>query len=101
MVEGPLPDLYTFYRRALRKAWEDGRITPDERGILSELSPGMEPEGVDRIEAREYFRHRWKYYIDSPPDYRLSILDSAAEFDPDNEMIWSERSAALYQLGRL
>jgi tetratricopeptide (TPR) repeat protein len=101
LAAGSGADLYSFYRRALRKAWEDGGITSDERGILSELTPGIEPEGVERIEAREYFRRRWREYSDSPPGQRLSILESAVGFDPDNDFLWSERSAALYQLGKL
>jgi tetratricopeptide (TPR) repeat protein len=101
LAAGSGADLYSFYRRALKKAWEDGRITSDERGILSELSAGIEPEGVDRIEAREYFRRRWKEYSDSPPEQRLSMLETAVSFDPENDFLWSERSAALYQLGKL
>ncbi|MDG6225181.1 MAG: tetratricopeptide repeat protein, partial [Candidatus Thermoplasmatota archaeon] len=95
------PDLIGFYRSALRKAWEDGRITHDERSILLEFQPSIGSDQVDKIEAREYFRNRWKEYSTSPDAYKLKILESALEFDPENDHLWSQKAIVLFNIGDL
>jgi|TARA_B110000881_G_scaffold143129_1_gene126429 DNA-binding MarR family transcriptional regulator len=42
-----------LYRKVLHRAWNDGQITADERGMLDDISLhlGLEPDNVDKIES--------------------------------------------------
>ena len=42
-----------LYRKVLHRAWNDGHITADERGMLDDISLhlGLEPDSVDKIES--------------------------------------------------
>lgn len=42
-----------LYRKVLHRAWNDGQITADERGMLDDISLhlGLEPDAVDKIES--------------------------------------------------
>jgi|TARA_B110000196_G_C21149888_1_gene668947 DNA-binding MarR family transcriptional regulator len=42
-----------LYRKVLHRAWNDGQITADERGMLDDISLhlGLEPDIVDKIES--------------------------------------------------
>ncbi len=48
--DAPSVDLY---RKVLHRAWRDGQLTADERGMLDDISLhlGLEPDSVERIES--------------------------------------------------
>jgi len=94
-------NILNAYRNALRKAWEDGRVSIEERTILQQFKGDLPipEETLSLIEAREYFRYRWSDYETSPLDLQLKVLDEALEVDPDNDFLWAEKGAVLYKSG--
>ncbi|HHD16565.1 MAG TPA: tetratricopeptide repeat protein, partial [Euryarchaeota archaeon] len=83
------------YRNALRKAWEDGRLSYDERSILEQITGDLPipEETLADIEAREYLRFRWKEYENSPLQYRMEVLNRLLEFDGDNDFLWMKKGS--------
>ncbi len=85
-----------LYRKVLHRAWNDGQVTADERGMLDDISLhlGLEPDSVDKIES-EVSSQR----VDSPEqqiDTYLEVLEVAWQ----DGFISDDEQAMLDCLGR-
>ncbi len=89
------------FRNALRKAWEDGRISYDERNVITQFSDGLpiSPEKVSELEAREYLRYRWREYETTPYDQQLALIDKALTIDHENDFLWMKKGSLQYLMG--
>ena len=69
--------LQKAYKNALRKAWDDGRLSEDERSILEQFQDDLPlpDETLALLEAREYLRFRYKEYETSPYEHQLGIIE--------------------------
>ncbi|MGA1849198.1 MAG: tetratricopeptide repeat protein, partial [Thermoplasmatota archaeon] len=96
------PNLLKAYRNALRKAWEDGRISFEEREILEQFRDEIliPEETLSVLEAREFFRYKWQEYETSPLDLQLKMIEKALEIDDENEFLWMKKGAIYYKMGK-
>ena len=102
--EDPLDsNLLKAYRNALRKAWQDGRISIDERAILEQFTGDLPipEETLSLLEAREFFRYRWSEYETSSLKHQLKILEKAMKVDPENDFVWMKKGSIQFKSGDL
>jgi len=100
-LDGEDTDVVKAFRNALRKAWEDGRISYDERNIITQFSDGLpiSQEKVSELEAREYLRYRWRDYETTPYDQQLILIEKGLAIDQDNDFLWMKKGSLQYLLG--
>lgn len=91
--DAPSVDLY---RKVLHRAWNDGLITADERGMLDDISLhlGLEPDSVDKIES-EVSSER----VDSPEQQIETYLE-VLEVAWQDGFISDDEQAMLDSLAR-
>ncbi len=89
------------YRNALRKAWEDGRISYDERSLIKQFTDDLPlpKEVLSVIEAREYLRFRWKEYETSSYDHQMNVVEKLLDIDEENPFLWMKKGSLQFLMG--
>ncbi len=100
--ESTLP-LERAYRNVLRKAWEDGRISYDERSLIRQFTDDLPlpKEVLSIIEAREYLRFRWKEYETSSYEYQMKVVEKLLGIDEENPFLWMKKGSLLFRMGEM
>ncbi|MCU0799618.1 MAG: tetratricopeptide repeat protein [Candidatus Thermoplasmatota archaeon] len=100
-MDGDDTGVVKAFRNALRKAWEDGRISYDERNIITQFSDGLpiSQEKISELEAREYLRYRWREYETTPYDQQLSLIEKGIVIDQENDFLWMKKGSLQYLMG--
>jgi tetratricopeptide (TPR) repeat protein len=100
--EGTIP-LEIAYRNALRKAWEDGRISYDERSLIKQFTEDLPlpKEVLSMIEAREYLRFRWNEYETSSYEHQMKVVEKLLDIDEENLFLWMKKGSLLFRRGEI